>query len=235
MAEKRMFTKKIVDSDAFLDMPATSRLLYYDLNMRADDDGFVNSPKKICRITGASEDDLNILIAKHFVIPFPSGVVVIKHWRLHNYIAKDRYHETAYTDEMNQLTVKENKVYSLADSVEKVIEDRPYQRIVEYLNEKTGKRFKTGNEVKKLIDARYNAGATEQDFYTVIDNMTSRWLEDVKMRDYLRPITLFGTKFDSYLNTEPKYIEIIPVYDSSNNVEMSEEEENELLALMGKV
>ena len=91
MAERRMFAKTIIDSDAFLDMPMSARLLYYDLGMRADDDGFINSPKKIMRMIGASNDDVNILIARKFVIPFDSGVVVIKHWRINNYLRNDRY------------------------------------------------------------------------------------------------------------------------------------------------
>ena len=81
--------------------------------MRADDDGFVNSPKKIQRITGSSDDDLKLLLAKNFVIPFESGVVVLKHWKIHNYIQKDRYKETNYLDEKAQLITKENKAYSL--------------------------------------------------------------------------------------------------------------------------
>jgi len=113
MAERRMFAKTIIDSDAFIDMPVTARLLYYDLGMRADDDGFVNSPKKIMRMVGASQDDLAILISKKFIIPFDSGVVVIKHWRIHNYIQKDRYKPTKYTEEKAMLTVKENDGYSL--------------------------------------------------------------------------------------------------------------------------
>lgn len=112
MAERRMFAKTIIDSDAFIDMPTTARLLYYDLSMRADDDGFINSPKKICRMTGASDDDLKILIMKRFIIPFESGVVVIKHWKIHNYIRADRYKETEYREEKAQLRLKENKAYS---------------------------------------------------------------------------------------------------------------------------
>ena len=111
MAERRMFAKTIIDSDAFLDMPVTARLLYYDLGMRADDDGFVNSPKKIMRVIGASEDDLKVLIAKRFIIPFESGVVVIKHWRIHNYIRKDTYTETTYKEERGSLELDENKAY----------------------------------------------------------------------------------------------------------------------------
>lgn len=111
MAERRMFAKTIIDSDAFIDMPVTARLLYYDLSMRADDDGFVNSPKKIMRMIGASQDDLSILIMRKFIIPFDSGVVVIKHWRIHNYIRKDMYHETKYKEEKEQLELDENNAY----------------------------------------------------------------------------------------------------------------------------
>lgn len=112
MAERRMFAKTIIDSDAFIDMPTTARLLYYDLSMRADDDGFVNSPKKICRMIGASDDDLKILIMKKFIIPFESGVVVIKHWKIHNYIRKDTYTETKYKEEKSSLVLDENNAYT---------------------------------------------------------------------------------------------------------------------------
>lgn len=114
MAERRMFAKTIIDSDAFLDMSPTARLLYYDLAMRADDDGFINSPKKIMRMIGASEDDLKILAAKKFIIPFESGIVVIKHWRIHNYIRKDRYIETKYKDEKALLHSDENNAYTMS-------------------------------------------------------------------------------------------------------------------------
>ena len=113
MAERRMFAKSIIDSDAFLDMPLSAQALYFHLSMRADDDGFINNPKKIQRMAGASEDDLKLLIAKRFLIVFDTGVVVIKHWRIHNYIQKDRYHETNYTDEKSRLTIKENGAYTL--------------------------------------------------------------------------------------------------------------------------
>lgn len=112
MAERRMFAKTIIDSDAFLDMPVTARLLYYDLGMRADDDGFINSPKKTMRITGASSDDMNILIMRKFIIPFDSGVVVIKHWRINNYLRNDRYTETKYLEEKSNLELDENGSYT---------------------------------------------------------------------------------------------------------------------------
>ena len=113
MAEKRMFSKTIIDSDAFLDMPLSSQALYFHLSMRADDDGFVNNPKKIQRLTGCGYDDLKLLMAKKFLIPFESGIVVIKHWRIHNYIRTDRYKETNYIEEKSMLGIEKNKAYSL--------------------------------------------------------------------------------------------------------------------------
>lgn len=115
MAERRMFTQKIVDSDAFLDMPLSTQCLYFHLNMRADDDGFVNNPKKIQRMIGASEDDLKILLAKRFLLGFESGVVVIKHWRMHNLLRKDRYNPTQYQEEYEQLMLKDNGSYTEND------------------------------------------------------------------------------------------------------------------------
>nr|DAU93610.1 MAG TPA: replisome organizer [Caudoviricetes sp.] len=115
MARKRMFNIQIVDSDAFLDMPLSTQALYFHLNMRADDDGFVGNPKRIQRLVGASEDDLKLLIAKRFLLVFEDGVIVIKHWRMHNTIQRDRYTRTAYIEELNQLKLKDNKSYTFHD------------------------------------------------------------------------------------------------------------------------
>lgn len=114
MAERRMFTQKIIDSDAFLDMPLSTQALYFHLNMRADDDGFVNNPKRIQRTIGASEDDLKLLIAKRFCLCFETGVIVIKHWRMHNTIRKDRYSPTQYQEELARLELKNNNAYTEA-------------------------------------------------------------------------------------------------------------------------
>jgi DnaD/phage-associated family protein len=115
MAEKRMFAKSIIDSDQFLDMPATAQLLYFHLGMRADDDGFINNPKSIMRNVRGTEDDMRILIAKKYIIPFESGVVVIRHWRIHNYIQKDRYKTTNCNDEKALLEYNEKtKVYDIS-------------------------------------------------------------------------------------------------------------------------
>lgn len=107
-----MFTLQIVDSDAFLDMPQSSQLLYFHLSMRADDDGFVGNPKKILRMIGTNDDDLKVLFTKRFILAFENGIVVIKHWRMHNYIQNDRYKETQYLEEKNKLEIKENGSYT---------------------------------------------------------------------------------------------------------------------------
>lgn len=112
MAERRMFAKTIIDSDAFLDMPLSAQALYFHLSMRADDDGFVNNPKKIQRMIGASDDDCRLLVSKRFVLTFESGVIVIKHWRIHNYIRNDRYKETVYTKEKSVLKLDKNNAYT---------------------------------------------------------------------------------------------------------------------------
>jgi hypothetical protein len=108
-----MFAKKITESDAFLDMPSSTQALYFHLNMAADDDGFVNNPKKIQRMVGSSDDDMKLLIAKKFIITFDSGIIVIKHWKMHNYIQNDRYKPTDYVDEKSMLELKKNKAYTL--------------------------------------------------------------------------------------------------------------------------
>ncbi len=116
MAERRMFAKSIINSDAFLDMPLSSQCLYFHLSMRADDDGFINNAKSIMRFIGASEDDIKLLIAKKFILTFENGVIVIKHWLLHNYIQKDRYKPTNYVDEKKTLFLDDNKAYTFRDT-----------------------------------------------------------------------------------------------------------------------
>lgn len=111
MAERRMFAKTVIDSDLFLEMPITSQLLYFHLSMRADDDGFINKPKSIMRLIGCKEDDMKVLISNQFVVPFDTGVVVIRHWRVHNYIQSDRYKPTQYQAEKAKITLDESNVY----------------------------------------------------------------------------------------------------------------------------
>ena len=115
MAERRMFAKTIIDSDSFLDMPLSTQALYFHLSMRGDDEGFVNNPKKLARMLGSGDDELKVLIAKKFIILFDSGVIVIKHWKMHNYIRGDRIKETNYLDERDMLLTNENGSYTMID------------------------------------------------------------------------------------------------------------------------
>jgi len=110
-----MFSIDIVGSDAFLDLPYSAQCLYFQLGMRADDDGFVGNPKTIQRIAGTKASDLELLVKKRFLLQFPSGVVVIKHWKINNQIQKDRYTPTVYTEEYQSLYTKDNKAYTEMD------------------------------------------------------------------------------------------------------------------------
>ena len=224
MAERRMFAKTIIDSDAFLDMPLSTQTLYFHLSMRADDDGFINNPRKIQRMIGASDDDLKLLCAKNFIIPFESGIVVIKHWRIHNYIQKDRYKPTVYKEERQALSVKDNGAYTMdteciqdVSSLETQVrlgKDRlgkvnntmsgyakQREEIVAYLNDKTGKHFKADSAANvRFVNSRLKEGYTVEDFKKVIDNKTAEW-KGTEQDQYLRPETLFtASHFESYLN-----------------------------------
>ena len=228
MPERRMFSKKITESDAFLDMPLSAQALYFHLNMAADDDGFVNNPKKIVRSIGASEDDYKLLFAKSFVLAFESGVIVIKHWKMHNYLRIDRYKPTDYVEEKSMLGLKENKAYTLDKSKmvyqmdtkckpmvsigkDRLGKDRlgnnnmssnldDVKTIIAYLNEKANTHYKaTSDKSKRCINARLNEGFTVDDFKTVIDKKVKGW-KGTEWEKYLRPETLFGTKFEGYLN-----------------------------------
>ena len=134
MAERRMFAKSIIDSDAFLDMPLSAQALYFHLSMRADDEGFVGNPRRIRQMVSASEDDLKLLIAKRFLLVFDSGVVVIKHWKIHNYIQNDRAKETTYLEERATLTLDGKKAYTekgKTECIQNVSNLYPQDRIVE--------------------------------------------------------------------------------------------------------
>lgn len=230
MAQRRMFSKKIVETDFFMEMSPTAKLLYFYLNMSADDDGFVGNPKTIKLISGATDDDLKILVAKQFIIPFDSGVIVIKDWKIHNYIQKDRYNQTQYLEEKKQLLVEENGTYtkciqnvSKLDTQVRLGKDRlgkdnnnmsdksddviPYSEIISYLNEKANRGFKNVDANKRHIKARWKEGYKLEDFQKVIDNKVLDWtgktINGQPAEKYLQPSTLFGTKFDNYLNEKP--------------------------------
>lgn len=237
MAERRMMAKSVIDTDAFLDMPASTQSLYFHMLLRADDDGFIASPKGILRIIGASDDDLKLLLAKQYLFRFESGVVVIKDWKIHNYIQSDRY-KPSLQPERKLLNITANKEYTMTNSdvsdmdtkciqnvsigkvrLDKVRLDKARldkasigknnilsskhdfaDEIVQYLNMRTGAKYKSStSKTKQLINARVNEGFTVDDFKTVIDKKCVEW-DGTEFEKFLRPNTLFGTKFESYLN-----------------------------------
>lgn len=168
MAERRMFAKTIIDSDAFLDMPLSAQSLYFHLSMRADDEGFINNPKKIQRMIGASEDDLKLLLVKNFLIAFETGVVVIKHWKIHNYIQSDRFKKSVYTEERAMLTEKENHAYTLCihdgynsdtqvrlgkskDRLDKVIDNTPDPKPQKHKHGHYGRILLTDDQYNALV------------------------------------------------------------------------------------
>lgn len=236
-----MMSKKIIDTDNFLDMPQSTQCLYFHLLLRADDDGFIQSPKSIMRITGCKDDDLKLLNAKGFVIDFETGVIVIRHWRIHNYVQSDRYSKSELP-EAKQVELK-NKVYEVVQApikpdntymdtkciqngykmdtqirIDKIREeenrietlchvshddvDKSHYEIIEYLNQKTGSKFKpTTKPYVQAIRSRLKEGYTVDDFKTVIDKKCREW-KGTKLEKYLTPKTLFApSHFDTYLNS----------------------------------
>lgn len=123
MANRRMVNIHLIDSDSFLDMPLSAQALYFHMLMRADDDGFINSPMRLIRTIGCNNDDYKLLIAKGLILTFETGVIVIKHWRLHNYLRKDRYHESVCQEEKEQLYLEDDGVYTFENTGEKVKKD----------------------------------------------------------------------------------------------------------------
>ncbi|HEM5710076.1 TPA: phage protein [Streptococcus suis] len=236
MAQRRMFSKKITETDRFLEMPLSSQALYFHLNMGADDEGFIDKAKTIQRTIGASDDDMKLLIAKGFLLPFDSGVVVIRHWRIHNYIRSDRFQSTIHQDEKKQIDFDATKTANIKPvsnvipngyqmdtqvrlvegSLDKVSldylspvpndleDDIPYKEIISHLNEKANRNYKAnGSKTRTNIKARWNEGFRLDDFLHVIDTMVKDW-SGTKYEKYLRPETLFGPKFEGYLNQSPR-------------------------------
>jgi len=238
-------SKSIIKSDTFLDMPATTQNLYFHMLLDADDDGFINAPKSIMRMIGAKDDDMKVLAAKQFVIPFESGVVVIKDWKIHNYIQNDRY-KPSTLPERDLLNIQKDKTYTLKsdvsrmdteciqtvsigkdrlgkvrlgkdrigkdrvgkDSIDTLCHvshddvDKSHYEIIEYLNLKTGSKFKpTTKPYVQAIRSRLKEGYTVDDFKTVIDKKCREW-KGTKLEKYLTPKTLFApSHFDTYLNS----------------------------------
>lgn len=279
MAERRMMSKKIIDTDNFLDMPQSTQCLYFHLLLRADDDGFIQSPKSIMRITGCKDDDLKLLNAKGFVIGFETGVIVIRHWRIHNYVQSDRYSKSelpeakcvelknkiyevvgqpmnpdnTYMDtkciqngynldtqiRIDKIREEENRIETLCHVSHDDV-DKSHFEIIEYLNLKTGSKFKpTTKPYVQAIRSRLKEGYTVDDFKTVIDKKCREW-KGTKLEKYLTPKTLFApSHFDTYLNsnetaamtdTERKVAELNALIDA---VERGTDEGTELKNIDG--
>ena len=217
MAQKRMFDKTITNGDDFLDMPDSSQNLYFHLSMNADDDGFINNWKSIMRMTGHKEDDLKVLIAKQFIIPFDSGVIVIRHWRINNYLRNDRYVETKFKDEKNQLTLDDNLVYQLyTNGIHSIDKNRIDKNSIEkkYIKEKkntygTYKRIKlTEDEYQRLVEDYGEETITRQiellDEYIESNNNKNKYTNfNLVLRKSLRE-KWFDKKETKYEETQRK-------------------------------
>ena len=199
MAEKRMFTKKITFSDEFISMPPSSQNLYFHLNMEADDEGFVNGVKRIMRTINANEDDLKILITKRFVLVFQSGVIVIKHWKLHNTIRNDRFKPTDYTNEKALITEKDNGIYTLWQPSDNQVTTNGMHRLEEIRLEEISidkKKKNVYGEFKnvKLTDDEYKK-LEEKGLLKEIENLDS-YIESkgVKYKNHYATILVWDKK-----------------------------------------
>lgn len=212
MAERRMFAKTIVLSDSFLDMPLGARCLYMTMGMLADDDGFVNAPKSIMRQTGATDDDLRVLIAKKFVIPFESGVIVIKHWRINNYLQKDRIQPTKYQDEFGTLEIEKNGAYTERQQIpvlgESVVKDQKPNGFDEFWKVYPKKASKGAAE--KAFAKAIKEVSLEEMITAVKKQMTTKqWIRDGGQ--YIPyPSTWLNQKrwLDEVTATEPKPVTV---------------------------
>lgn len=244
MAQRRMISLKVIDTDIFLDMPLSTQALYFHLIARADDDGFIANHNKIMRMIGSSKDDMKILLSKRFIIPFESGVCVIKHWKIHNLIRADRYSETIYKEEKSRLKEDQNKAY-IPDVIPNVIPDgnqmepqvrlgkvskgninKPkgekgnnefavVDKIIDYFNQVTGKSMKHKKSSREPISARLKEGFTFEDAKAVIDWKYKQWKDDIKMSRYIKISTLFApSHFEEYLQED----KIIPTTATKENI-----------------
>ena len=212
MARKRMFSLLVVDTDEFLDMPSSTQSLYYHLGMRADDDGFVSSPKKIVKLVNCSNDDLKLLIAKGFIIPFDSGIIAIRHWKLNNEIKKDRYTPTIYLNEKSALKVNKNKVYSIDGnnldtkwiqngnnldtqySIDKNSIDKNSKEYIEQKQEENQEQIQEQKLVKKEKKPKETHNSIIEN-YTINEDLREALKSFVEMRKELKkPITIKGLK-----------------------------------------
>ena len=193
MAKKRMFSLSVIDTDAFLDLPLSAQALYFHLAMRADDDGFIDRPKRIVSEVGANMDDIRILIAKRFLIVFDSGVIVIKHWRMHNTIQNDRYTPTKYQEELEQLYVKKNKAYSLnKDNAEQALTSNDVSKVYPNCIQTVSTDIDKDIDIDKGLDTDKDKERrkTPSEYFPELPELDSAFADYVKMRKTIKaPMT----------------------------------------------
>lgn len=224
MANRRMFSLSVVDTDSFLEMPLSSRLLYYELGMRADDDGFVDNWKKILSFTGLKDDDLKVLIAKKYILPFDSGVIVIRHWRMNNYLRNDRYKATQYKEELNELTTDDNLVYQMdTNGIHRLGKDRIGKDRLEIGNNaQTNFKKPTLNEIEEYCKERNN-NVLPNKFYDFYES--KGWMIGKnKMKDWKAAVRTWESKEQK---TEPVDDESDIPYWMRKDFKFEEEEEDE--------
>ena len=249
MAERRMFAKTIIDSDAFLDMPLSTQALYFHLSMRADDDGFVNNPKKIQRMIGASDDDFKILIGKSFLIPFDSGIVVIKHWKIHNYIQSDRYKGTVYTEEKACLEIKKNKAYTLnvpevdTECIQDVSKLETQvrlgkDRLGEVRKEEEADASPSPKDPKKIYGEYKHVRLKEEEYNKLVNELGEKTTQDC-IRTLDEYIEMKGTKYKShYLAIKKWVVDAVkkkPQQQSSNKFKNFQERDYDMDDLESKL
>ena len=220
MAERRMFAKTVIDSDAFLDMPMSTQALYFHLAMRADDDGFINNSKRIQRMIGASDDDFKVLIAKQFIIPFETGVIVIKHWKMHNYIQKDRYKPTIYETEKQALSLDKKGIYTRSDTecIQDVYSSDTQDRLGEDRlgEDRLGEdRLELGENTVRKKESKPNGYGEIIDSYTANEDLKEALWEFIKMRKFIkkpmtdRALKSIINKLDTLASTDTDKIAIL--------------------------
>lgn len=224
MAQKRMFSLSVVDTDRFLEMPISARLLYYELGMRADDDGFVDNWRKLLLFTGLKEDDLKILITKSFIIPFESGVIVIRHWRMNNYLQNDRTKPTIYQNEKALLITDNNNVYNLDTTCIHSIDKNSIEENNIY---KKGVKFSkpTIDEITKYCLERNN-GINAEAFYDFYESK-NWYVGKNKMKDWKACVRTWEQRTTKKVEKVPEWFD-----KELTNEELTEEEQEEARKLL---
>ena len=236
MAERRMFAKSIVLSDAFLDMPMSARCLYFTLGMLADDDGFVGSPKSIMRQCGATDDDMKVLLAKRYVLGFESGVIVIKHWRMNNYLRNDRHNNTTYIEELSTLTIDEKGSYTEKN---KPLETNGRQVVYQVATQDSiGKDSIGKNNIRHKYGEYKNVLLSDDEMEKLKAEFPNDYQDRIERvseycastgRTYKNYLATIRTWAKKEMPKQSKRQDIVTIYDTTNNPQYDEDRFNEIM------